>query len=180
MSIIYESWFDTDSVGGVMIEVGRLVEDLVEDSHRLMIMVRELADNAVFHSGEGGGWCAVERSVHHLTIMIRDRGVGVRGSLRDLYPGIDERTAMQWVFGGGVSGLADPDRGLGLKMVLDYTGQGPTLLFESGGVAFVGVEGRGRVIGKSTQLVEGVIAGLRVPLRKKVAGQGDVAEPLRR
>ena len=55
---------------------------------------------------------------------------------------------------------ADLDRGLGLKMVLDYTRRGRSLLLETGGVAFVGVEGRGRVIGKSTQKVEGVLATL--------------------
>ena len=54
-------------------------------------------------------------------------------------------------------------------MVLDYTTRGPTLLLETGGVAFVGVDGRGRVIGKSTQQVEGVLATLRAPLLRVAA-----------
>ena len=56
MSSLYESEFDADSIGGVMIAVGRLVDDMVDDGRRLMVMVRELADNAIFHSGEGGVW----------------------------------------------------------------------------------------------------------------------------
>ena len=48
MSSLYESEFDADSIRGVMIAVGRLVDDMVDDGRRLMVMVRELADNAVF------------------------------------------------------------------------------------------------------------------------------------
>ena len=172
MSILYESEFDAASIGEVMIEVGRLVTGRVDDGRRLMAMVRELADNAVYHSGEDGGWCAIEQSERHLTIVVRDRGIGIHRSLSDFYSDIGEREALRWVFGGGVSATADPDRGLGLRMVLDCTRQGPTLLFETGGVAFVGVDGRGRLIGKSTQRVDGVLATLRVPsVRGPAAGR---------
>ena len=139
MSSLYGSEFDGDSIRGVMIAVGRLVDDMVDDGRRLMVMVRELADNAVFHSGEGGGWCAVERSGDHLAVVIRDRGIGIRESLHDFCSDLNER----WVFGGGVSATADLDRRLGLKMVLDYTRRGRSLLLETGGVAFVAVEGMG-------------------------------------
>ena len=169
MSLLYEAEFDADSIRSVMVEVRQLVDDMVRDGPRLMTMVRELADNAVYHSGRGGGWCAVERSGQHLTVVIRDRGMGIRKSLRDFYSDLSEREALGWVFGGGVSATADPDRGLGLRMVLDYTTRGPTLLLETGGVAFVGVDGRGRVIGKSTQQVEGVLATLRAPLLRVAA-----------
>ncbi len=172
MSSLYESEFDADSIRGVMIAVGRLVDDMVDDGRRLMVMVRELADNAVFRSGEGGGWCAVERSGDHLAIVIRDRGIGIRESLNDLYSDLSEREALRWVFGGGVSATGDLDRRLGLKMVLDYTRRGRSLLLETGGVAFVGVEGRGRVIGKSTQKVEGVLAALRLPLVRGGSADG--------
>ena len=164
MNVLYQSGFDSASVVPVMMAVGGLVETLVDDRRRLMVMVRELADNAVYHSGEGGGWCAVQRSGDHLEVVIRDRGQGIYGSLFHLYPDIDEREAVRWVFRGGVSATADPDRGLGLRMVLDYTHQGRTLLLETGGVALVGVAGRARLVGKSTRRVDGVVATLRVPL----------------
>lgn len=162
--ILHQSKFDAASVGGMTMEIRDLIGGLVEDGRRLMIMVRELADNAIYHSGTGQGSCLVERSGGNLQVVVRDRGVGIHGSLRDLYADIDERTAVRWVFAGGVSATADPDRGLGLRMVLDYTRRGATLLVETGGVALVGVEGRGRLIGKSTQTVEGVIATLTLPL----------------
>ena len=164
MNLLYQSMFDEASVGAVMIEVGALVETFVDDGRRLMIMVRELADNSVYHSGKGEAWCAVQRSGDHLEVVIRDRGQGIYGSLFHLYPDIDERKAVRWVLRGGVSATADPDRGLGLKMVLDYTRQGRTLLLETGGVALVGVGGQARLVGKSTQRVDGVVATLRVPL----------------
>lgn len=171
MILLYESGFDAASIGGAITEIGGLVDDMVDDGRRLMLMVRELMDNAVYHSGESGGWCAVERSDNHLTVVIQDRGVGIHRSLHDLYSDIDERKAVRWVFGGGVSATADPDRGLGLKMVLDYTRRGTTLLLETGGVAFVGIDGRGRVISKSTQRVEGVVAMLNVPLAVHMIGR---------
>ena len=49
-------------------------------------------------------------------------------------------------------------------MVLDYTRQGASLLVETGGVAVVGAAGRARLVSKSTQRVDGVVATLRVPL----------------
>lgn len=164
MTVLHQSAFDHATVGAVMLKIGNLVGTMVDDPRRLLIMVRELADNAVYHSGEGKGWCAVERTGDHLQVVIRDRGQGIHGSLFHLYPDIDERQAVRWVFRGGVSATADPDRGLGLKMVLDYTQHGATLLLETGGVALVGSGGRARMVGKSTQRVDGVVATLRVPL----------------
>ena len=80
--------------------------------------------------------------------------------MRRLYTDIDERQALLFAFGGGVSATGDPIRGLGLKMVLDYTQTGAALLLETGGSALVGIDGQGRVIGKSTQQVKGVTATL--------------------
>lgn len=71
-----------------------------------------------------------------------------------------------FAFGGGVSVTGDPIRGLGLKMVLDYTQTGSTILLETGGVALVGINGQGRVIGKSTQQIKGVTATLCSPAQR--------------
>ncbi len=51
-------------------------------------------------------------------------------------------------------------------MVLSYTDTGANLLLETGGVAYVGIRGKGQLVGKSTQYVEGVTAMLEVPLLK--------------
>lgn len=165
--ILYESRFDAASVGGMTIRIRQLVRGLVEDSRRLVNMVRELADNAIFHSGEGGGYCLVERADSQLRVVVRDRGMGIHARLAELFADISERDAVRRVFRGGVSATADPDRGIDLKMVLDHTRQGPSVLVETGGVAFVGVGGRGRLIGKSSQTVEGVTATLTLPLKAR-------------
>ena len=127
-------------------------------------MVRELADNALYHSGEDRGWCAVARSGDHLEVVVRDRGQGIHQSLHHLDSGIDERQAMRRVFRGQMSATAEPNRWPGMKSVLDFTQSGVTLLLETGGLAVVGVGGRARLVGKSTQRVDGVVATLRVPL----------------
>ena len=90
--------------------------------------------------------------------------MGIHASLAERFGDINERDAVRRVFRGGVSATADPDRRIGLKMVLDHTRAGPSVLVETGGVAFVGVEGRGRLIGRSSQVVEGVTATLTLPL----------------
>ena len=51
-----------------------------------------------------------------------------------------------------------------MMMVLAYTETGANLLLETGSVAFVGINGAGQMVGKSTQRVEGVTATLDVPL----------------
>lgn len=129
---------------------------------RLLVCVRELADNAIHHSGQGGGWVQAELSDGFTAVTVQDCGVGVHRSMTAMYPDLGERQALITAFGMGVSGaFDDPDPGLGL--VLQYTRSGTHLLLESGGLALVGSDGDAQVIGKSTQLVQGVVATLVVP-----------------
>ena len=168
--ILYQSEFNAASVGKVATEIRDLIGDLVEDERALMFSIRELADNAVYHSGTGGGYCLIERSDDHLQVVIRDHGLGIHHHMQEIYGGIDERTAVQYAFG-GVSGAVDADRDIGLPAVLERTKTGIGLLMETGGVAIVGVHGRGRVVGKSTQVVEGVIATLTLAPQMLRTGQ---------
>ena len=142
----------------------RLADDLVADSRRLVIVARELADNALFHSGQGGGWCVAGQTEYRLVITIRDMGIGIHASMRKAYPDIEEGLAVEAAFAGGVTSETGPIRGLGLMMVLGYTETGADLLLETGGVAYVGLGGTGQILGKSTQHVKGVTAMLSVPL----------------
>ena len=157
--ILHQSEFNADSMGEVAIEIREIIRNLVEDERALMFSIREIADNAIYHSGTGGGYCLIERSDDHLHVVIRDQGLGIHHHMQEAYGAIDERTAVQWAFQ-GVSGTADADRGIGLPAVLERTKTGIALLMETGGVAFVGVHGRGHLIGKSTQVMEGVMVTL--------------------
>ncbi len=99
-----------------------------------------------------------------ISVTVQDRGVGIHHNMRAIYPDIGEREALTAAFGMEVSGaFDDPDRGLGLGLVLEYTRSGAHLLLETGGLAFLGIGGRSQVIGKSTQRVQGVVATLSVP-----------------
>ena len=145
-----------------MVALRGLVEDLVVDARRLGIVARELADNALYHSGQGGGWCVVGQSEDHIVVTIRDDGMGIHASMRNAYQEIDEGSAIRAAFAGGVTSETGPVRGL--VMVIAYTETGADLLLETGGLAFVGIDGTGQLLGKSTQHVQGVTAMLTVPL----------------
>ena len=144
--------------------VRHLAEDLIADARRLVIVAGELADNVLYHSGQDGGWCIVERTEERLVVTIRDEGMGIHAAMRRAYPDIDESLAVTAAFSGGVTSETSPMRGLGLMMVLAYTETGSNLLLETGGTAFVGIGGKGQKIGKSTHHVEGVTAMLEIPL----------------
>ena len=118
--ILYQSEFNAGSMGKVAIEIRDVIRNLVEDERELMFSIRELADNAIYHSGRGGGYCLIERSDDHLHVVIRDQGLGIHNHMQEAYGAIDERTAVRWAFQ-GVSGTADADRGIGLPAVLDRT-----------------------------------------------------------
>ena len=60
-----------------MAALRNLVEDLVEDARRLVIVAGELADNALHHSGQDGGWCFVATTEDRLVVTIRDWGMGI-------------------------------------------------------------------------------------------------------
>lgn len=164
--LLYRSKLDATDAGSMTAEIGDLIEGRVEEPRQLLNAVRELADNALFHSGADNGWCAVEEIDDQLAVTVQDQGMGIHQSMRRLYADIDERQALLLAFGGGVSATGDPIRGLGLKMVLDYTQTGAALLLETGGSAFVGTDGQGRVIGKSTQQIKGVTATFCSPARR--------------
>ena len=114
--------------------------------------------------GRDSGWCFVVRTENRLVVTVQDRGVGIHASMRKAYPDIDESLALTAAFSGGVISEVGPIRGLGLMMVHSYTETGANLLLETGGVAYVGIKGKGQLEGKSTQYVEGVTAMLEVPL----------------
>ena len=125
-----------------MVNLRQVVEDLVHDARRLVIVARELADNAIYHSGQGRGWCIVGKTEEYLVVTIRDEGVGIHATMRKAYPDLEEGLAVAAAFSGGVTSEAGPIRGLDLMMVLAYTETGANLLMETGSVAFVGIVNR--------------------------------------
>ena len=99
-------------------------------------------------------------------IEVRDEGKGIHASMLQQYPGIDEASALTAAFGGNVSSMSeqDPNRGLGLTMVRDYTEAGANLLLESGNLAYAACGGSGRLISTRPRYVQGVRAVLTLPI----------------
>ena len=58
----------------------------------------------------------------------------------------------------------DPNRGLRLTMVRDYTETGANLLLESGNLAYAACGGSGRLVSTRPRYVEGVRAVLTSPV----------------
>ena len=160
--ILYRREFDADSLGEVAMEIGGILRELVGDGRGPMFCIRELADNAIRHSGTGEGICLIERYEEHLHVVIRDGGLGIHHRMGEAYGVMSESTAVRWAFG-GISGTTEDTREFGLPAVLGNTQAGMDLLLETGGVAYVGTQGHGHLIGKSTQEVQGVMATLTLP-----------------
>ncbi len=165
---MFKLTFSAADITDVMSQVRDVARDHdVPDRRRLVTMARELAENALYHSGEGGGVCKAGMiGDGEFGIEVRDEGKGIHASMLQQYPGIDEASALTAAFGGNVSSMSeqDPNRGLGLTMVRDYTEAGANLLLESGNLAYAACGGSGRLISIRPRYVQGVRAVLTLPI----------------
>jgi len=165
---MFKSAFSAADITDVMLQVQDAARDHhVADHRRLVMMVRELAENVLYHSGEDGGVCQAGMiGDDEFVIEVRDEGRGIHASLQQQHPGIDEASALISAFGGNVSSVSeqDPIRGLGLTMVRDYTETGANLLLESGSLAYAAYGGSGRLVSTRPRYVQGVRGVLTVPI----------------
>ncbi|MDE0231967.1 MAG: ATP-binding protein [bacterium] len=170
---IYETAFDSTTVDTLEAELWRLVSErrLPVDAGSLSEVVVELADNALLHSGEDGGWFSVQiggRAREELAVVVSDRGVGIPHRVnqaaadRDL----DDYQALLLAFQPRFSSTGDPHRGFGLNIALEYTGRipGSALTVESGRAVFAATDAKGRVLSRGARPVQGVTARLSVPV----------------
>ncbi len=79
---LYETAFDGATLGEMEEAFWRLLSEnqWPVDVAAFTEVVVKLADNAVLHSGDGKGWCSVQRAdqpVEQLTVVIAARGVGI-------------------------------------------------------------------------------------------------------
>ena len=165
---MFESSFSAADIADVMERVRDVAKDRhVPDVRRFLIMVRELAENVLYHSGEDRGGCKAGMiRDNEFGIEVGDEGKGIHASMLQQYPGIDEASALLAAFGGNVSSMSgqDPNRGLGLTMIRDYTETGANLLLQSGNLAYAACAGSGRLISARPQYMQGVRAVLTIPV----------------
>lgn len=164
---MFKSTFSAADINDVVLKVQDAARDHhVRDHRRLAMMVRELAENVLYHSGEDDGVCRAGMiGDEEFVIEVRDGGRGIHASIQQQYPGIDEASALISAFGGNVSSMSeqDPNRGLGLTMVRDYTETGANLLLESGNLAYAACGGSGRLVSMRPRHVQGVRVVLTIP-----------------
>ena len=171
--VLFETAFDSATADGMEDALWRFLsrKQLPVDIGSLTEVVVELADNAIVHSGDGGGWCSVQLGdcpCDRLTVVIADRGVGIPFRVNQAVEdrNLDDHQALLLAFERRFSSTGDPHRGFGLNIALDYTGRvpGSVLTLESGHAALAATEGRGRLLSKGARRVQGVRVRLSVPL----------------
>lgn len=166
-------------VGGVVEEIEARLWELSStgkwrfDAGQLSEVAVLPADNAVQHSGEGGGWWSVrEFAQPHqlLAVVIADRGVGIPHRVnQSVDRTLDDYQAMLLACRPRFSSTGDVHRGYGLTIAVDFTARvsGSVFSLESGMAAYAATGGVGRVLSKGTRPVKGVIARLSVPLSSR-------------
>lgn len=171
--VLYETAFDGGTVDEMEDALWRLVSkgEWPVDVQAFTEVIVELADNAILHSGEGGGWCSLQHSDRpdeRLNAVITDCGVGIPHRVNQTIEDqiLDDYQAMTKAFQRRFSSTGDPHRGFGLNIALDYTGRVPGSVFtvESGHAVYAATGGNGRVLSKGARVIRGVIARLSVPL----------------
>lgn len=103
-----------------------LVAEDEEDARTLYYCVAEAIDNLIEHSGETGGWMALEQYVtpsnsRAVAFAVADTGIGLRTSLcRSASLTVaSDREAMGLAIQRGVSRTDDPSRGRGLHGIIE-------------------------------------------------------------
>lgn len=172
---LYQTAFDATTADGMEDALWRLLarKRWPVDIGSLTEVVVELADNAILHSGEAGGWFSVQLGHHphqQLTVVIADRGVGIPHRVKEAVEDrdLDDYQALLLAFQPRFSSTGDPHRGFGLNLALDYTGRvaGSVFTLESGKAVYAASDGRGRVLSKGTRPVTGVTARLSLPVTR--------------
>lgn len=170
--VLLETAFDGATADGMEDALWRILtrRQLPIDIGSLTEVVVKLGDNAIVHSGDGGGSCSVQlgdRPGKRLTVVIADRGVGIPARVNQMVEDrvLDDHQALLMAFERRFSTTGDPHRGFGLNIALDYTGRvpGSALTVESGHAVLAASEGTGRLLSKGARRVQGFRARLSVP-----------------
>jgi hypothetical protein len=85
--------------------------------------VHEIASNVIEHSGQSGGYLALQRfgRSSDVAFAVADSGIGLSGSLRKRFDILDDRTAIVRAAQEHVSSRETPGRGLGIRRVIAIT-----------------------------------------------------------
>lgn len=158
--------FGAGNVADVLDTVGRLWgrEDDLADIDTLLGVMEELMENAVEHSGEGGGAVALLRFGDTVTARVEDSGVGIHHNMAAGSEGLSVERAFQ----PGPVGTSTKTgyRGGGLVMAVAATAQVPGLILhlQSGATGYAAANGQGYANGGRGDFHQGVLVELICPV----------------
>lgn len=149
--------------------VGQVTSEFPLVTSQFRTAIRELSHNVVCHSRQVSGVCVVGAVGGVVEATIRDGGVGVVATMREVWADLTDVQAFEMATKAGVSSTLDPDRGFGFVTVTQATAGGDlTVTVVSDGMVYRAADGKGEVSGHSGAEEPGVVATVRleaVPLR---------------
>lgn len=160
--------FGDETIDALLDDTEQALQDLgVEmDVEAFLTIIEELVYNAIQHSGKAGGVFALDLVDDQLLARVEDSGVGIRSTMARNYPDISEAEAVLKAFVGGATSTGFEGRGGGLYLTLRYTRQVPGCLLNlyTNEVAYVGLDGKGKLLASSGFSHQGVLVEMMVPL----------------
>ena len=160
--------FDEFTVDALLTETEDALNDLGSeiDVDAFLTVLEELAYNAIQHSGKNGGLFALDLVDDQLVGRVEDSGVGIKSTMSRNYPDISEEDALLRAFAGGGTSTGFSGRGGGLYLTLRYTMQvlGCLISLFTNEVAYMGLDGEGKVVASSGFSHQGVLVEVMVPL----------------
>lgn len=138
--------------------------DHVLDIEAVLHVVEELMDNAVRHSGLGGGSLLIEQVADSVLARVEDVGVGIHHRMA---AGSEEQSvALAFQPGPEGTSTGSPTRGGGLVLAVRYTALVPdmALCLQSGQAVYTAEGGRGYLATGSGDVHQGVLVDIVVPI----------------
>ncbi len=114
--VIPPTRFDDETIDTLLDDTEQALQELgVEmDTEAFLVIIEELAYNAMQHSGEAGGIFALDIVDDQILAKVEDSGVGIRSTMSRNYPDISEGEAVLKAFMGGATSTGFESRGGGL------------------------------------------------------------------
>ena len=156
--------FTEADIDGLLESAERILagQDERIDIDGFLLVVEELMDNVVRHSGKSGGDFTIELVGEYIVARVEDRGVGIHHNMSRQYSGLSEDRAVALAFQPGMAsnGVSAPRRGLSLVAGHTALASGATLCLYTGESCYVVNGGEGTVLPSSGDFHRGVLAEL--------------------
>ena len=164
--ILYSAAFDERTLGRALeavCDIWAEVDDHL-DVVTVLRAVEELADNAIAHSGRGGGDIVLRRKGDSVVVQVEDQGVGIHYRMAEDTE--EQSVAKAFLPGPEGTSTSSSTRGGGLVLVVQYTAVEPGMTFclYSGHACYTARKGQGRLATGSGDFHQGTLAEIVAPI----------------